>query len=263
MGAAAEVPAAGPAADPPAAAMHAEGSIIRVEEGLVWIDLGERNGVLRGDLFDILSAEVVTHPISGDTLAITPKSVGIVRVVQAFDRMSLAEVLQLAEGYDPLLMQVAHIADPEHLAEVERFVQAHAYRATRSGVPPWQRAVPGLYQLRTGAAAKGWALVALEGAAVTLGVAYYVNSQDWYDMYRSYSGSDAGYYDKTYNTAVSRRQWSNRFLWVAGLAYAYHWADALWIGGPGPAQANGARAPALSLAFGPQGEARLQLVGRF
>lgn len=240
-----------------------EGFVIRVDEGLVWIDLGERSGVLRGDVFDLVSAEVVTHPISGDTLAITPKSVGVIRVVQVFERMSVAEAMRLDEGVDPLLMQVAHINDPEHLAEVENYIQTQAYQAQRSGVPLWQTAVPGLFQLRTGAAVKGRTLMAVEGIAIVAGISLRLNSRDWYDVYQSYEGSDAGYFDKTFNTARSRRQWSNRCFWLAGALYGYHWVDLLWLGGTQRVQADLAAVPSLALGAGSRGDLQLQLVHRF
>lgn len=245
-----------------------EGFVIQVEEGLVWIDLGERSGVLRGDVFDIISAEIVTHPITGDTLAITPKSVGVIRVVQVFERMSLAEVMRLDEGYDPLLMQVAHISDPEHLAEVENYLQAQAYHAQRSGVPRWQAVVPGLVQVRTGVVTKGWTLMAVEGAALAAGISLRLNSQDWYDVYEHYDGTgqpDKGraYYDKTFNMARSRRQWSNRCFWLAGAAFAYHCADLLWLGGGTAAHAASLAPPWVALAAGPRGDLQVQMVHRF
>ena len=57
------------------AKMADKGVIIRVVEGLVYIDQGQRDGVMEGDLFDIISHEVLSHPLTGDTLAVTPKLV--------------------------------------------------------------------------------------------------------------------------------------------------------------------------------------------
>ena len=81
-------PMAANAQSAPSNGMADKGLIIRVMDRLLFIDVGRQEGVQAGDIFDIVDSEVVTHPLSGDTLSITPRSVGALQVRQVHSRQA-------------------------------------------------------------------------------------------------------------------------------------------------------------------------------
>lgn len=243
-----------------------EGLIIRIDEGLAYIDLGARNGVVEGDIFDILDSEVLTHPLSGDTLGVAPTGVGVLQVRQVFERLALAQVVQLAEGENPMLMPVARIKDPTRRVELEAYVMEQQRSLAGDYGPGLRLAlVPGLYQINQDRASQGWAILGLEAAALLAGMAYRSNSNDWYDTYQNLpAGLTERDYAFYYDGAAERRTKSNRFFWLAGAVYAYNWIDVLWRGADG-AYAK-VEAPAkwrLGMGIDRDGGALLKLVGRF
>ena len=64
------------------AQLPAKGLVIKNTDGLIFIDMGRQDNVMKGDLFDIMDNDVVLHPLSGDTLSVTPRSVGALKVLQ-------------------------------------------------------------------------------------------------------------------------------------------------------------------------------------
>ena len=83
------------------AQLPAKGLVIKNTDGLIFIDMGRQDNVMKGDLFDIIDNDVVLHPLSGDTLSVTPRSVGALKVLQVYPKMSLAELLHIQGGKDP------------------------------------------------------------------------------------------------------------------------------------------------------------------
>ncbi|MEW6751538.1 MAG: FlgT C-terminal domain-containing protein [Candidatus Latescibacterota bacterium] len=221
--------AAGAGAQTPIAGM-----IIRVAEPpLVYIDLGARDGVHEGDLFDIVESEVVSNPLSGDTLGVSPRRVGSIRVRQVHEKVSIAELVSLDKGEDPMLMKVARIEDPGRRALVQE--QARAVRPVDAGPSLRLGLVPGLYQVRTGHAGRGGSYMAAEVGALAAAIAYRVSSLDWEKRYDEY-GSDpedtnTGYLVTLGKGMQDRRRWSNRLFWTAGAVYALNWIDVLWSDG--------------------------------
>lgn len=214
-----------------------EGVIIRTEGSLAYIDAGQQQGLMEGDLLDIMSSEVLTHPLSGDTLSVTPMAVGALRVRQVFARFAIGEVVHLEPGQDPMLMPVYRITDPERMSQVMLYAQHYSYETASSGVPKRLALIPGLYQFKLGAPGKGWTLLGLEVASLTAGVLYRLNSNDWHDIYfhykpngKEFTIAELAYLDMTFKKAVDRRRWSNRAFWAAGAFCAYNWIDALWLG---------------------------------
>jgi hypothetical protein len=249
------------------AQLDARGLIIRVVDQLVYIDLGSRDGVQPGDLYDIVAADVLADPLSGDTLAVSPTRVGAIRVLQVFDKMSVAELLHVQKGEDPVLMKIAPIEDPDRLVEIEQFL--HSSPFSSAGPSRMWALVPGIYQFRSGNRGKGGALLLAEAASLAAGLAYRINSNDWKEQYDKLpAGLPQSEYDYYFGEANDRRTWSNRFFWLAGALYAYNWIDVLWrSGGPdleGQAQTQGWPAGlALGVQVVPRGGAVLQLVHRF
>ena len=130
---------------------HSDGLIIRHEMGLIYIDIGQRNGVMKGDLYDIVAPEVISHPLTGDTLAVTPKSVGALQVHQVLDKMSIAKVVQLKPGDDPVLKSIVKVNNPERLAEIEHFVKRNLFYSMRRQVDLLPNGlIPGVYQMGIG-----------------------------------------------------------------------------------------------------------------
>jgi len=241
-----------------------KGFIIRDVDRAVYIDLGRRDSVRVGDLYSIVDTEVFANPLSGDTLAVSPKSVGTLRVRQVFEKMSLAEVLQLQRGRDPMMMRIQPVRDPERLAEIEEYLQSPAY--TR-GFRPSRRAmlIPGLQQLRSGQKGKGLTLMGMEAVSLACAIGYRVSSNDWKDQYDNLpAGLSRSEYDHYFHEADKRRTRSNRFFWLAGAVYAYHLADLLWLQ-DGVLIAGDRDSSAYTLAWGPQqeGPALLRLTRRF
>ncbi|MBA72974.1 MAG: hypothetical protein CMO73_09905 [Verrucomicrobiales bacterium] len=214
------------------AEMADKGLVIRNTDGLIFIDLGREDGVIQGDLFDIIDQEVVLHPLSGDTLSVTPQSVGALKVLQIYPKMSLVQLLHIQGNRDPMLMRVAQIQDPGRLVEIDQFL-AKNY-ALNSGPSLRLSLLPGLYQYHTGKRAKGLSLMGLEIAALSLGVSYRISSDDWFAKYESL-GPDLTQkeYDFYFEGASDRRTSSNRFFWLAGALYAYNLVDVMWMGGDG------------------------------
>ena len=212
------------------AQMPAKGLVIKNADGLIFIDMGRKDNVMKGDLFDIIDNEVVLHPLSGDTLSVTPRSVGGLKVPQVYPKMSLVELLHIQSGRDPMLMQVVQIQRPDRLVEIERYMKQGM--AVASGASPRLRLVPGLYQYRKGEKAKGLALLGLEATALVLGMSYRLSGNDWYAQYEELGpGLSPTDYDFYYNGASDRRSMSNRLFWLAGALYAYNLVDVMWMGG--------------------------------
>jgi hypothetical protein len=236
------------------AQMPEKGLIIRVMDRLVYIDLGQQEGVQPGDLFDVVDDEVLAHPLTGDTLAVTPKSVGALRVLQVYPKMALAELMHLQGDKNPMLMKIAPIEDAERLMEIEQYAKMHG--SMGGGAARGMAIIPGLYQYRTGARRKGLALLGLEATSLALGIGYRLSSDDWYDQYKQLPpGLAPDRYTFYFDEASQRRSWSNRFFWVAGALFTYNLVDAMWMGRE--------TSPALSVGLSAEGRPLLRLVGSF
>ena len=126
--------------------------------------------------------------------------------------------------------------------------------------------VPGLYHLQVGDKRKGWSLVALESASLLAAIGYRISSNDWKDQYDDLqAGLPQSEYDRYFNGAQDRRDWSNRFLWLAGAIYAYNWVDVLWLRNRATLGAREPVSRPLELAAGlsHDGTALLQVAHRF
>ena len=239
-----------------AEAPRPEGVIIRVDGSLAYIDAGQQQGLMEGDLLDIMSTEVLTHPLTGDTLSVTPTAVGALRVRQVFPRFAIGELVHVEPGQDPMLMPVYRIMDPERMSQVMLYAQHFAYAVAGSGVSRRRALIPGFYQFKLGSPAKGWTLLGLEAAALTAGVLCHVQSANYYD---NYHGLDGRYkveeFDRQFDKASTWHRRSNRAYWLAGAVVAYNWIDVLWLG----------KAPAVEsgLEMSSQGIPLLQLAYRF
>lgn len=233
-----------------------EGIIVQVEGNLVYIDAGQSTGIMEGDLLDIMSADVLTHPLSGDTLAVTPVAVGALRVRQVFERLALAELIHLEPGQDPMLMPVFRIMDPDRMAQVMLYAQHYAYSSAAARNPRRLALVPGLYQLKAGSSPKGWVLLGAEAASLAAGIIGRIQSNNYYDNYhRLDSRYSAEEFDHQFERANTWRKRSNVSFWLAGALYAYNWMDVLWPG-KGPA------AP-VSMGLSSEGVPLLQVARRF
>jgi hypothetical protein len=209
--------------------------IIRTEGSMAYVDAGQQQGLMEGDLLDIMSTEVLTHPLSGDTLSVTPTAVGALRVRQVFSRFAIGEVVHLEPGQDPMLLPVYRIVDPERMSQVMLYAQHFSYEAAGSGVSKRLALVPGLYQFKLGAPGKGWTLLALETLALTAGVISQVQSANYYD---NYHGLDSRYtveeFDRQFERANTWHRRSRAALLMAGGVFAYSWIDVLWLGKGAP-----------------------------
>ncbi|MBI2503185.1 MAG: hypothetical protein HYW07_08110 [Candidatus Latescibacteria bacterium] len=216
-----------------------EGVIIRVEASLAYIDAGQQQGLMEGDLLDIMSSETLTHPLSGDTLSVTPMAVGALRVRQVFARFAIGEVVHLEPGQDPMLMPVYRIMDPERMSQVMLYAQRYAYAAAGSGVPRHLALIPGLHQFKLGAPGKGWTLLGLEAASLTTGVLCRIQSDNYYENYHGLDGRySVDEFDRQFDRASTWRRRSNLAFWLAGAVWAYNWIDVLWLG-KGPSLESG------------------------
>jgi len=241
------------------AQMPEKGLIIRVMDRLLFIDMGHQDGVQEGDIFDIVDAEVVTHPLSGDTLSVTPRSIGALRVRQVYKKMALAELMHIQGAKNPMLMRIAAINDPERLMQVERYLKQSPMSG---GVSQRSVLIPGLYQHRMGDKTKGLGLLGVEAAALTLGIIYRIDSNNWFDSYNELPpGTAPSVFDDRFNKASDLRSWSNRFFLLAGAVYAYNLVDVMWMGGTMPMNAK--RSFSLDLGFGGKGAPLLQFTRRF
>lgn len=245
------------------AQLPAKGLVIKNTDGLIFIDMGRQDNVMKGDLFDIMDNDVVLHPLSGDTLSVTPRSVGALKVLQVYPKMSLAELLHIQGGKDPMLMQVAQIHSPDRLVEIERYMKQST--ATASGVSPRLSLIPGLYQYRMGEKTKGLSLLGLEATALVLGMSYRLSSNDWYAQYEELGpGLSPTDYDFYYNGASDRRSMSNRLFWLAGALYAYNLVDVMWMGGNQmPLNARVERKTDFGLGLSAEGRPMFNLMRRF
>lgn len=221
-----------PAVTGAAEGISPDGMVIRVEDSIVFIDIGQSSGVQAGDLYDIVASEVLAHPLTGDTLAVTPKSVGALQVKQVFLRMSMAQIVHLQAEVDPMLQPIIRMRDQGRLDDVQRRIERRMYRAQGLQAPLHLALAPGLYQLRVGEEKKGRIIAGLEVASLVAGFAYRASSNDWHDRYANLpENADIETFDYYFEGASDRRQWSNRFFWLAGAVYAYNWMDVLWLGG--------------------------------
>ena len=221
-------PTASNAQSTPSNGMADKGLIIRVMDRLLFIDMGRQEGVQAGDIFDIVDSEVVTHPLSGDTLSITPRSIGALQVRQVYPKMALAELMHIQAARDPMLMRIAPIENSERLLEVEQFLKRNMISGGPSLKSAW---LPGVYQYKTGSTWKGLGLLGLELATLGGGIAFRISSDEWYDTYSKLSpGLSPDRYDYYFNGASDRRTMSNRLFWLAGALYAYNLIDVLWMG---------------------------------
>ena len=245
------------------------GTIVKMISGdLVYVDKGANANVMTGDIFDIVSDETVYHPLTDSVLAVTTTTIGAIKILQVFEKTALAKLVHIQLGEDPMLKQVVPISGPERLADVESQMMRDD-RGLNAGLSRRLAIVPGLYQMKMGDRRKGWVLMGLEAATLVAGLSYRSSSNDWKDQYDrlTYSRDD---FDLYLNGAKDRRMWSNRFLRLAAVVYAYSWFDVLWEGRGmpinmkvDPRQAR--RKPALKLGVGgdQSGNSLLQLVHRF
>ena len=237
--------------------MMPQGMVVRVEGELVFIDMGQRESVVRGDLFDIISSEVLTHPLTADSLGVTTKKVGAIQVLQVFDKLAVGKLVYLQGGQDAMLKQIVRIQDPERLVEIEAYMQ-HQVHVSMGGASRHLALIPGLYQLKTDDQRKGWTLLGLDAASLITAIGFRLSSDDWKAQYDDLpSGHQQGVYDDSFEKAQSRRNWSNRFFLLAGALYAYNWADVLWMGGGSPVNMQ------MGVGADRDGRAMLQLVHRF
>ena len=217
----------------PDESMGGDGLIIRIQSAdLVFIDRGSDHGMTRGELFDIVSSEMLVHPRTDSILAVTPKTVGALRILQVYPRTSLARLVQLDRGEDPMLKSISLVRDAERIAEIEEQMLRGVRIAAGMDVSRRVAVIPGLYQMRIGETRKGWALLAAQAVSLTSAFAYRSSSNDWYDQYQNLQAglleSDYTFY---FTKAQDRRTTSNRLFWLAGALYVYNWVDILWLGG--------------------------------
>jgi len=242
-----------------------EGYVVEIVSGrLVFIDLGARNNVMKGDYYDIVSSEVLTHPLTGDTLAVTPKSVGALQVEQVYDKMSLARLLELTPGENVMSMPIAKVRHPERLQEIQQLMTRRVYRGRSTSLR--QALIPGLYQLKSGQKIKGLSILGVELAALGLGAGFRSSSNDAFDKYLDLKEGDAeATFTFHFDQASDRRTASNRFFRLAVAAYVYSWVDALWLGGGAPSAVGAYRQHRvrLDLKTGRDGEPLLALTHRF
>ena len=246
-------------------ALEADGLIIRSENGVVFIDLGEQSGVMPGDLYDIIAPEVLAHPLTGDTLAVTAKAVGSVQVRQVYQRMAVGRVVYLEAGVDPMLKPISRATDPARLDEIRKRMQRGMFSGSRFQAPLRLAAVPGLYQLRTEQRRKGWVIAIGEAAALVGAISYRISSNDWMDQYDNLdSNTDPDLFNYYFEGASDRRTTSNRLFWLAGAIYLHNWVDAMWMGGGAPSLQIRAR-PQWQLGPGLAADGRplLQVMRRF
>ncbi len=236
------------------------GFIIRVMDRLLFIDMGRQVGVREGDIFDIVEAEVVTHPLSGDTLSVTPRNVGALRVRQVYPKMALAELMHIQAGRDPMLMRIAPIQNPERLLEVERFLKQNPV----DGGPPRRLALlPGVYQYTMGSRWKGMGLLGMELAALGTGIAYRISSDDWFNQYSELPpGLAPDRYDFYFDEASNRRSISNRLFWLAGAVYVYNLIDVMWMGNGGVSMKM-KKSFSMGVSYSRDGAPLVQLMRRF
>ena len=203
-----------------------EGLIIRVMDRMVYVDLGLQDNIKKGDLFNIIEPEVFTHPLDGDTLSVSPKNIGALRVIQVFPKMALAEVTHIESPKDPMLKHIAPIQDALRIMEVEHFEKmAVANRQSSKSL-----LIPGLYQYQYGDKRKGFGLLGAEVMAMVVGIGYRMSSNDWNDQYRNLGpGASRADFDFYHKEADRRRTVSNRAFFVAGALYAYNLFDVLWM----------------------------------
>jgi hypothetical protein len=242
------------AATPP----EARGLIIEVADHLVYLDLGQRDGIGEGELFDIVSTEVLTDPVSGDTLMVTPATIGVVRVRQVFEKLSVAEVLQLQPGQNPLLLRVAPIQDAERLVQLAAMA---AVTPGRAGPGAIASLVPGLHQYRSGQRAKGIAMASAEGGLLLAATAFRWSSNDWHRRYQDYAGADEAYLVHLGEGMQSRRRWSNSLYWLSAGVYAFNFIQVRWGEPAEPGQP--ATGTELGLRLDGQGSPSLCLVRSF
>ena len=217
----------------PDESMGGDGLIIRIQSAdLVFIDRGSDHGMTRGELFDIVSSEMLVHPRTDSILAVTPKTVGALRILQVYPRTSLARLVQLDRGEDPMLKSISLVRDAERIAEIEEQMLRGVRIAAGMDVSRRVAVIPGVYQMRIGEIRKGWALLAAQAVSLTSAFAYRSSSNDWYDQYQNLQ---AGLFESDYTfyftKAQDRRTTSNRLFWLAGALYVYNWVDILWLGG--------------------------------
>lgn len=217
----------------PDESMGGDGLIIRIQSAdLVFIDRGSDHGMTRGELFDIVSSEMLVHPRTDSILAVTPKTVGALRILQVYPRTSLARLVQLDRGEDPMLKPISLVRDAERIAEIEEQMLRGVRIAAGMDVSRRVAVIPGVYQIGIGETRKGWALLAAQAVSLTSAFVYRSSSNDWYDQYQNLQ---AGLFESDYTfyftKAQDRRTTSNRLFWLAGALYVYNWVDILWLGG--------------------------------
>ena len=83
----------------PSDAQDRRGYVLRSEGRLVFIDLGVQDEVIPNDLFSIVRQESIIHPVTGENLG-GEVLMGMVRVIEIFNRYSTAEILNLSPGID-------------------------------------------------------------------------------------------------------------------------------------------------------------------
>ena len=85
-----------------------EGKIIRIDQDMVYIDVGESDGVKMGQEFDVIrSGEVITD-LEGHVIGTSEENVGMICVTKVQDRFSVAEIVE-SSG----LLQTGDLVKPQ------------------------------------------------------------------------------------------------------------------------------------------------------
>ena len=246
--------------------MGEDGLIVRIQSSdLVFIDRGSDHGISRGELFDIISSEMLVHPRTDSILAVTPKTVGALLILQVYPLTSLARLVQLDRGEDPMLKSISLVRDADRISEIEKQMLHGVRAAAGMEVPERIGIIPGLYQIRIGEKSKGWALLAVETLSLVSAIVYRANSDDWYDQYQNLQAgllkSDYTFY---FTKAQDRRTTSNRLFWLAGTLYLYNWVDIKMLGAASNLAYKSPQATGLTVGLGIDGSLPLlRLTHRF
>ena len=98
--------------------------------------------------------------------------------LKPWEKTSLAQLLHIQAGENPMLKQIVLIKDADRIMEIDKFTDRWMYGAA-GGISKNAALVPGLYQLKMGEKSKGWSLIGLEAVALIGAIAYRTDSESF------------------------------------------------------------------------------------
>ena len=212
------------------------GYVIRILEHLVYVDVGTRDGVEVGDLYEVVRSEKVVHPVTGEEVGGVEVRVGAIQVTQVFEKMSVGEILE-GDGEIKMLHTIKRVTDPERVSSL---LSARSTGGAELEIGPkvgggtqvkkiWGIA-PGLYQVKRGHPIRGYSMMAAEVGLLAYALKARSSSSRAHDEYKKLPrGTPQEKFDDTFKEYERNGKRSRWLFRAVGAIYLYNLVEVLLL----------------------------------